>query len=344
MSIVVDFIGYLASVAWLSGNAISEGKTRQKIEKRTRELELETDLFLAFRDGDGGRVSVSLGRPYRHVFPQYLRRQLENKGATWQEIRKAEDEWLAKSETGITMYISMRDKRPYNPVNPEYTSDAFLLGKKQEKYMSWYREAMEKFPHYAVRNIYIEQYPGRQSYFNAIEAYRRKDYPDLEPIFGVSPPSDDPEYDAKVRRLFYAIDADGSYGLTLEDRYNVMRFLQFYRYHGNNWQETMKFYTALNRILAAEGVDQNDYLEGPCEVAPLHGQIMNIWRTRETRLPFPEKLEKIRELITRETEWMDKGVRYRRRVLYAMAIQTLLRRDGLDPELYPVEPPKKKKR
>ena len=33
MSIFVDFLGYLASAAWLSGNAVREGKERKKAEK-----------------------------------------------------------------------------------------------------------------------------------------------------------------------------------------------------------------------------------------------------------------------------------------------------------------------
>lgn len=345
MSAFDDFLGYLASLAWLSGKAVSDGRKAEKIKKREVELARETDLLLAFLAPRDWEISIALGRPYHHAFPEYLRRSMEGRGAGWQEIKKAEEDWLCRSMTGIMYYLAQKEHRPYVPHYPEYAGESFILIKQQEKYMHWYHEAMKKFPHYAVRKACIEEFKGRQSYFNGIEKYRTKgEFADLEPIFGISPPSDDPEYDTEIRRLFYAIDADGTYGLTLEDKYGIMEFLQPYRYHGAHWAEVTKHYMALNRILREEGVDQYDYWEMGCEVYGLRGKIMNLWQTRESKLPFPEKLEKIRELITQETASLDRKERYRKRVLYAMTIQTLLRRDGKDPELYPVELPKKKRR
>ena len=332
MSIFVDFLGYLASAAWLSGHAVREGKERKKAEIREKQLCRETDLFLDFRRDNGESIGNALGRPYHHIFPEYLRRKLERQGASWQEIRTAEDDWLARSETGIMTYLANRERRYYVPFM--FASEAPILEKKQAKYMSWFNQAMETFPHYAVREIYIEDYPGKQSYYNAIEAYRHGEYAELEPIFGVSPPSDDPAYDERIREIFYGIDADGRYGLDLQDRYDVMRFLMIYRYHKNNWPEVVKYYTAMNRILAAEGVDQDDYFRKPNDLFYLHGKIMNVWQTGEKKLPLPEKLNRIREIVNTDTDWMDNAMKRRHRMLYEVAMKTLLRRDGYDPNLY----------
>ena len=157
MSILVDFLGYLASAAWLSGKAVSDGKKAEKIKKQEKDLEQETNLLCAFLAPRDWEISLALGRPYHHVFPAYIRRSMEGRGAGWQEIRKAEEEWLAKSMTGIMYYLAQRDMRQYKPHYPEYASESFILIRKQEKYMSLYREALEKFPHYAVRNVYIEE-------------------------------------------------------------------------------------------------------------------------------------------------------------------------------------------
>lgn len=327
-----DILGYLASASYVLGDTFRAGMKQAKIEKREKELMREVDLFLAFRRDDGGGVGLALGRPYRHVYPEYLRERLERAGKTEAEIDAAEWKWLTRSEAGINRYIARREGRYFAIDDREILAVADRLEEQQERYMAIYKEAMDRYPHYAVRQFCVEQYPSKLEYFAAIEEYRTGEGADLEPIFGVSPPSDDPDYDAEVRRLFYAIDADGAYGLDLEDRYHVMQFLRYFRYHGAGWPKIVRYYAALNRILTEAGADQYDFWENSNEIGFVHGKVMTAWLARDKTTE--EKLANIREIVDQETDWMENPRRYRIRVLAGMAVQTLLRKENLDPTLY----------
>lgn len=171
--IVGDLIMYLAALSWSFGKMSAETK-RDKEARFLMPCQEDLAFTEVFYDRDHAEISRRLGRPYRHQFPEYLARPYEVE-CRFTELRDAEDDWLMRSMAGILEYVSRKEGwhysgTVYSVINT--TPDKVL--REQRQYMSWYEEACEKFPRFAVDSIYIEDCPRKWSYFAAIQKFAKE--------------------------------------------------------------------------------------------------------------------------------------------------------------------------
>ena len=326
--VLADFLAFLMATSYASGEMVKEGRKAKKGAAMLPSAR-ENELNKAFHDHFMPTISLALGRPYKHEFPQYLKEQIQSR--PFSEQSKAENDWLLRSWNGVMEYVSRKEGWIYrtfvnNGISP---SEVF---EEQEELMSWYNEARTIFPHYSLDHVYVEDYPTKEDYFAGIQQFRY-DHSDLEEPFGFPSESDDPGYDAEIRRLFYTIDPAGKLG-GIDMKYVIFRYVKPYEYHGKDWENIRKFYTALNRIVREEGLDPNECLKKDGLFSYfVRDDVVNGYKSGHTSVKNIEPLKKIIE----ERRPVGKRIKPEDQLEYEIhmeALRLMLRIDGYDPAMF----------
>lgn len=326
----LDFFGFLVATSYSSGSIAAE-KKKSKGARAQMPSDRELSLSKDFRDGFMADISLSLGRPYKYEFPRYLELEYENKGWSYEQISKAKSEWKIRSQNGVMHYIARKEGWAYIcSFCKTATYSEMIL--EQEEYMSWYLEAQERFPHYATEHMYIEEYPTKEAYFDGIQKFR-EEYKEAEECIGFVGESDDPEYDAEIRRLFYSIDPQNQLG-GIDMKYVVFKYVRQFDYMEDNWEDVKKFYAALTRIVREEGLDAGDLLRKDGFFSyPIRDEIVETYRTLTPTRAAVEKALAIIE-ARKADKWQSKEkilLEYR---IHMEALRLMLRIDGYDPADY----------
>lgn len=325
---LADFLAFLLATTYTSGGLAAEGR---KVRRGAAQLpsDRENELTKAFHEHFMPTISLALGRPYRWEYPEYLKKQREY----WMHDKKrdAETDWLIRSQNGVMEYIARKEGWQHRLYFCTTASRDELV-EEQEEYMSWFEEARGLFPHYAMDHIYVEDYPTKEDYFAGIQKYR-EEYSDLEEPFGFPSESDDPGYDTEIRRLFYTIDPAGKLG-GVEMKYVVFRYVKPYEYHGDDWENTQKLYTALNRIVREEGLDPNECLKKDGLFSYfVRDDVVDGYKSGHIGA---KKIEELKRIIE-ERKPAGKKIKPEDQLEYEIhmeALRLLLRIDGYDPTMF----------
>lgn len=253
-----DILAYLATISWLSGKATGDVAREKRVELTTiGDGEYSLSRAFMFRDND--EISRRLGRPYRHQFPGFLAKPYEIE-YRYSDLNKAEDMWLSRSMAGIMEYVAKKERWRYSRtiysainINPQ------IVLKEQQTYMKWYEDARMKFPHYAVDQVYIEDYPRMWTYFAEVQKCVNK-LGDLTGPLGIPPEPSNNKYDSIVSKQFYSIDPENKLG-GIDVKYMIYGYVKPFKYHTDNWNNISKLYTTLNRIIRKNGLDPYDIMK-----------------------------------------------------------------------------------
>lgn len=192
-------------------------------------------------------------------------------------------------------------------------------------YAAWYNEAKENYTSYALEQIYPDEYRTKDDYFAAIEQ-KRADNPDFKAIFGIPPESTDPQYDEKIKRLFYEVDPENKFG-GLDFKYHVFIFYMPYGYSPRVDGQPQKLYTTLNRILRDAGLDQRALSKAYSDfLAEYRDRVVEVYRSAP---PSVEHMQHVMEAIDDVMNGPDKELN--RREIFIEGIKLMLRFDGYDP-------------
>lgn len=319
---LADFLSYLMAISWTSG-ALAREWVRNERAKESLASPREHELSLAFLNGDIYKVAIALGRPYRWKFPQYLAEEFE-RGHDSLEARKAEDTWKAWSELGVMSLIAKKEGWRYKMISfPRVNGEWYQARKEQEEYLAVYDEAKSIFPHYATSRLYVDEYPSKDAYFEAINQFRA-DHQDLEDVFGEPAESDDPVYEEMIRQLFYMIDGDAKM------RYNVFEFYMPYGYGPKEEGQPRKLYMALNRIMRAQGIDAYDCLTTYAGFLPdSRDRVVEVY---SNALPTKEHITQVFQAIEDEMSGPDGKLNDKR--VFLEGVKLMLRLDGKDPSWF----------
>ena len=251
-----DFLAYLAAISYITGDAQTKKKKRKSARAQIPS-EREEQLLRDFGKNFMSSISLALGRPYKHEFPQYLEQEWRRLGWDYKKISDERGKWLMRSKNGVMDYIAKKEgwTHRFRFVTKESPQE---LIEEQEEYASWHEEARANFPHYATDHVYIEDYPSKEAYFDGIREFC-DEHGEADEAFGFVGESDDPEYDQEIRTLFYSIDPDNILG-GIDMKYVVFKYVKQYEYFGKDWGNTKKLYTALTRIVREEGYDPQDLM------------------------------------------------------------------------------------
>lgn len=317
-----EYLTFLMANAWVAG-----GLTKQAIsiwkEKTYGMQPREHDLFMAFRRGDFYDITLALGRPFHGQFPEYLAAEVRKDGGRI-AVEKAAELWQNWVELGIMQFIAEKEgwRYKYTAFQWDHGVDYVAALRDQRKLMAWYEEASEMFPHYAVRQIYADEYPCKEDYFAAIQAWRDS-HPAQEAMFGIPPELGDLEYDRKIRELFDAIAGDD------KTKYNVFRFCTPFSDPPKRIGQPEKLYTALNRILRPKGIDVEDYYESRDVPRGF------FWEDRNKIVDMYYSGEVTPELISQIKRYIDTcDKEFNKKELLVEGVRLLLRFDGYDPATF----------